>query len=117
MKYQFDVTCPRCGADPDHLTTSAVSPVLTLTTKAICECRQCRCEWVLELTLAPADRATFMVVKNQGIRPACGTEGGYKAHTRRSEAACQPCRDAHRIYQRSTPSGKLSHRARPKVDA
>lgn len=112
MRYAFDVSCPRCGGDPEHVTGSRQDPKVTLTARAICRCSTCRAEWLLTLDVAPVTPAT-----GGRERPPCGTEGGYKAHTRRGEPSCRACRDAHRIYQRGTPSGMLPHRERRKVSA
>lgn len=32
-------------------------------------------------------------------RPPCGTNGGYHAHHRRDEEACEDCTEAHRLYE------------------
>jgi hypothetical protein len=33
-----------------------------------------------------------------GVMPACGTPNGYKAHRRRNEDACTPCRNANNTH-------------------
>lgn len=33
-------------------------------------------------------------------QPACGTDNGYKAHRRRQEPACEPCKRAHAQAER-----------------
>ena len=112
MRYVFDVTCPRCGGNPKHVTETRPDPTLTVTSRAICQCAECHAEWLLTLNVT----AVTAAVSPNKNRPPCGTEGGYKAHTRRGEPSCRACRDAHRIYQCGTPSGMLTHRKR-KVDA
>ena len=43
-------------------------------------------------------------------RPPCGTKGGYTAHRRRNEPACQPCTDANTEYYRQR-RGPTKHKA------
>jgi hypothetical protein len=110
--YMVDVSCPRCGDPVEHVTAGATGPVVTLATRTVCRCARCRVEWLLVLELAPADREhTGGNGGNPAMEP-CGTNAAYARHVKRGEPACQPCRDAHRIY---VAGFKRSHKR--KVDA
>ena len=41
-----------------------------------------------------ADLKAIGMTSTRARTAVCGTTGGYHAHRRRKEAACQPCRDA-----------------------
>lgn len=102
MNYTFDVTCPRCGGEVRHVAGSEETPPLTLSVRAVVACTVCAVEWLVVVEL--------LKVRDQahpsGERPPCGTESGYKAHTRRGEPTDPQCREAHRIHvAQHTPPG------------
>lgn len=43
----------------------------------------------------------------------CSTVAGYRAHARRGEYPCKPCRDANSAYQRDRRAGKVPTHTRP----
>lgn len=45
----------------------------------------------------------------------CGTNGGYERHRLHHETACDPCREAHRLYmiEYDAARGRTNHDARP----
>lgn len=42
---------------------------------------------------------------------ACGTDTGYKAHRARGEEACDPCKNAHAIYEYGNKNRRAYQRA------
>lgn len=103
MNYQLDVTCPRCGTQPQHLTNSPPTPPITLQTRTVIHCPQCLIDYLIIVELRPARPETER--PTGGMYP-CGTEAAYKRHLRRNESTCAPCREAHRVYIAArTPNG------------
>jgi hypothetical protein len=46
---------------------------------------------------ARREHQRFVDLKRNGMRARCGTDSGYYSHVRyRKEAACEPCKQAHR---------------------
>lgn len=54
-----------------------------------------------------------MVEKVPRQRPKCGTNGGYLAHRRRGEEACEPCKTAHAELAGNTREAAGSKRRPP----
>lgn len=49
---------------------------------------------------------------------ACGTDAGYQQHRRSDESPCEPCREAHRVYQRGLlqrPATRAAERRRHRL--
>lgn len=99
--YTLALTCPRCGADVEHVNASRV--IGGRETSAIVRCPECKpsvAEWQILVRL--------VLVADMGAGTAaplalalCGTASGYRRHTRDHEPPCVPCKAAHAAEERA----------------
>ncbi|MDV6309930.1 HTH domain-containing protein [Gordonia amicalis] len=60
-----------------------------------------------------ADLKAMGMASTRARTAVCGTTGGYHAHRRRKEPACQPCRDAANRYDRQRRAQRAEETANP----
>lgn len=92
--YHTDVTCGRCGGELHQI--AGGRPVARSEISSVARCADCGWEWVIKVFLRSVRGA--QVTTKPTHRPTCGSNAGYTAHLRASEAACRPCLVAHSTY-------------------
>lgn len=82
--YEFELSCPNCGAEVEHV---AGATSTGHDTTAICQCtgRGCRKRWQVVVAVA------YVGTED---RDTCGTLYGYQVHLRAGEEACPACKAA-----------------------
>lgn len=110
--YTLGLTCPRCGADVEHVTAGRV--IGGRETSAIVRCPQCKpsvAEWqVIVRMVLVADMGT--AARGDPLSEAsCGTASGYRRHVRDQEQPCNPCTAAHAMAER----GRAAKRSKERV--
>jgi hypothetical protein len=86
--YVFDMDCPNCGGEVEHVTGSQPAPLLNIKSAAIVQCvGQCRRRWTVTVTLAAVSGVINDLSK-------CGTEAGWFSHRTANEQPCPSCVEA-----------------------
>jgi len=85
----FDLSCPYCGRDLEHV--QSTPSIAGTEASAVVQCSNIRChyEWHVIVHVRPVG------ILNEERRQPCGTDAGYKAHQKRHEPIDEACREAH----------------------